>query len=382
MADEQHRWLDRETAERLLSGEPPEAVDGAARGEAERLAAALRALAAATPPTSDELPGEAAAMAAFRKARAERADSAAAPAADGGRAGAEVADAGLVRIGTSRRSGSGGVRRPRRVRPARLALAAVLAVGMAGGAALVAGTGALNAPFGNDEPQPGSSVSAAVTPPERPLVSPSPSDAAQGGSTLEGKPSGGDSGRDVAGDDPSRTPGSGDRGEREDSHGDSRGDSRREIAAACRDLRDGKRLDADRRRALRDAAGGSRVWKYCRGVLSGSGGRSGERHDEDTDRRHQDERSGNHDRKQDEDRKKDRKKDRNKAREKDRKKAREKDRKKAREKAGRNAGEQAGTLAERQVRGAGPADRGRSARSLAPLRPAVSHSVKISSPRV
>ncbi|MEU0248783.1 hypothetical protein ABZ192_31575 [Streptomyces sp. NPDC006235] len=370
MADEQHRWLDRETAERLLSGEPPEAVDGAARGEAERLAAALRALAAAPPPTSDELPGEAAAMAAFRKARAERADSAAAPAAGGGRAGAEVADAGLVRIGSPRGSGSGGVRRSRRARPARLALAAVLAVGMAGGAALAAGTGALNAPFGNDEPQPGSSVSAAVSPPERPLVSPSPSDAVQGGSTPEGKPSSGDSGRDVAGDDPSRKPGSGDRGEREDGNGDSRGDgngdNRREIAAACRDLRDGKRLDADRRRALRDAAGGSRVWKYCKGVLSGSGGRAETRHDEDRDRRDHNDRSGQHDRKQDE--------DRNKGREKDR------------EKAGRNAGEQAGQragkLAERQGGDAGAADRGRSARSLAPLRPAVSYSVKISSPRV
>ncbi|WP_086561248.1 hypothetical protein [Streptomyces africanus] len=351
MADEQHRWLDRETAERLLSGEPPEAVDGAARGEAERLAAALRALAAAPPPTSDELPGEAAAMAAFRKARAERADSAAAPAADGGRAGAEVADAGLVRIGTPRGSGSGGVRRPRRARPARLALAAVLAVGMAGGAALAAGTGALKAPFGNDEPQPGSSVSAAVTPPERPLVSPSPSDAVQGGSTPDGTPSGGAPGRGVAGDDPARKPGSGDQG-------DGSGESRREIASACRDLRDGKRLDADRRHALRDAAGGSRVGKYCKGVLSGSGGGSGQRHDQDTDRRDHDDRSGKHDRKHD--------------REQD--ETAKKDHKKSERKAGKRAGRQDG--------GAGAADRGRSTRSLAPLRPAVSYSVKISSPRV
>ncbi|MDQ0750851.1 hypothetical protein QF034_005082 [Streptomyces africanus] len=354
MADEQHRWLDRETAERLLSGEPPEAVDGAARGEAERLAAALRALAAAPAPTSDELPGEAAAMAAFRKARAERADTAAAPAADGGRAGSEAADAGLVRIGTPRGSGSGGVRRPRRARPARLALAAVLAVGMAGGAALVAGTGALKAPFGNDEPQPGSSVSAAVTPPERPLVSPSPSDAVQGGSTPDGTPSGGDPGRGVAGDGPAQQPGSGDRGER----GDSSADSRREIASACRDLRDGKRLDADRRHALRDAAGGSRVWKYCTGVLSGSGGGSGQRHDEDTERRDHDDTPGKHDREQD------RKQD----------EAAKKDRKKSERKAGKRA--------ERQGGDAGAADRGRSTRSLAPLRPAVSYSAKISSPRV
>ncbi|MGW0375501.1 hypothetical protein ACWDZW_42970, partial [Streptomyces coeruleorubidus] len=106
MADEQYWWLDRETAERLLSGEPPEAVDGAPPGEAERLAAALRALSASPPLTSDELPGEAAAMAAFRKARAERADTGAAPADDGGQARTGVADAGLVRIATQRGSGA------------------------------------------------------------------------------------------------------------------------------------------------------------------------------------------------------------------------------------------------------------------------------------
>lgn len=352
MADEQHRWLDRETAERLLNGEPPEAVDGAARGEAERLAAALRALSATPPPTSEELPGEAAAMAAFRKTRAERADTRAATAADGGRAVAEAADAGLVRIGTPRGSGSGEVRRPRRARPARLALAAVLAVGMAGGAALVAGTGALKAPFGNDEPRPGSSVSAAVTPPERPLVSPSPSDAVQGGSTPDDNPSGGDPGRDVAGDDPAPKPGSGDkddRGERGE-RGDSSGDSRRGIASACRDLRDGKRLDADRRRALRDAAGGSRVWKYCKGVLSGSGGRSADRRDEDTARRDRDDRSGKQDRKQDD--------------------------------AERKAERQAERRAERQDGDDAAADRGLSTRSLTPLRPAVSYSAKIAWPRV
>ncbi|MFF8232959.1 hypothetical protein [Streptomyces caelestis] len=341
MADEQYWWLDPETAERLLSGEPLEAAGGATPGEAERLAAALRALSAAPPPTSEELPGEAAAMAAFRKARAERADTGAAPAADGGQAGPGVTDAGLVRIGTPRGSGSGDVRRSRRTRPARLALAAVLAVGMVGGTALVAGTGALRAPFGNDDPHPGSSVSAAATPPERPLVSPSPSDSVQGGATPDDDPSGGgdDSGRDVAGDDPSPDPGSGDRGDRP-------GDSRRDIASACRDLRDGKRLDADRRRALRDAAGGSRVWKYCKGVLPGTGGRLGERQDEDTDRRDREGRSPKRDRKQDE------------------------------------AERKADKRAERQGGDDAAADRGRSTRSLAPLRPAVSYSVKISSPRV
>ncbi|MYS30821.1 hypothetical protein GTW38_28660, partial [Streptomyces sp. SID7804] len=71
MADEQNRWLDRGTAERLLSGEPPEAADPAARDQAERLAGTLRALSAPQPSADEELPGEAAALAAFRAARAE-----------------------------------------------------------------------------------------------------------------------------------------------------------------------------------------------------------------------------------------------------------------------------------------------------------------------
>ncbi|WP_052310340.1 hypothetical protein [Streptomyces viridochromogenes] len=127
MADEQYRWLDRETAERLLNGEPLEAVDGAAPERAERLARTLDALSASPPLTSEELPGEAAAMAAFRTARAERGDAEGARAGTGERTGRDIVDAGLVRIGTTRGSGSGDVRRPRWARPARLALAAVLA---------------------------------------------------------------------------------------------------------------------------------------------------------------------------------------------------------------------------------------------------------------
>ncbi|MFC9505304.1 hypothetical protein [Streptomyces sp. NPDC057002] len=363
MADEQYRWLDRETAERLLSGEPLEAVDGADRGQAERLARTLGALSASPPLTSEELPGEAAAMAAFRKVRAERADAAAALAASGatgGQAADEVVDAGLVRIGTSRGSGSGDVRRPRWARPARLALAAVLAVGMVGGIAVAAGTGVLT-PFGGDEPDPGASVSAAVSPPERPLESPSPSDEVQGGSTPDDVPSGpaaggaGGTGRGEAREDAAPKPGSGERGDRP-------GDSRRKIASACRDLRDGKRLDADRRRALRDAAGGTRVWKYCKGVLSTSGSRSTDRNDEDSGK------GGS--------RNEDRDKDRDGDRERDGKRDRKHD------KAERKADRQAGTRAEQRNADDDDADRGHSRQSLAPLRPAVSYSVKISWPRV
>ncbi|MER5830576.1 hypothetical protein ABT116_06990 [Streptomyces sp. NPDC002130] len=297
MADEQYRWLDRETAERLLSGEPPGAVEGAGREQAEHLARTLGALSAAPPLTSDELPGEAAAVAAFRKVRAERADPAAARTDTGGQAAARVADAGLVRIGTPGDDGTGTVRPPRWARPVRLALAAALAVGMAGGVALAAGTGVLRAPFGGDEPQPGASVSAPVTHPERPLVSPSPSDAVQGGSTPDDAPS---PGRDEQGDDAAPAP---------DDKKDSSGDHRSEITAACRDLRDGKRPDPDRRRALRDAAGDLRVWKFCKGLLSSAGPRSKERrHDDRADQGHH--RGKGEDRDLQQDRKHDHKQDR------------------------------------------------------------------------
>ncbi|MBR8643433.1 hypothetical protein KEF29_38975 [Streptomyces tuirus] len=221
----------------------------------------------------------------------------------------------------------------------------MLAVGMAGGVTVAAGTGVLKAPFGSDEPNPGASVSAAVTPPDRPLMSPSPSDAVQGGSTPDGAPSGtstggaGDSGRTGAGDDTAPKPGPRDKG-------DGSGDSRKKIASACRDLREGKRLDADRRRALRDAAGGSQVWTYCKDVLTGVAGRSTERNDEDADQGEREGRARKHDSKQ--------------------------------ERAERKAEKRA----ERRGDDDDDADRSRSTRSLKPLRPAVSQAVEISGPRV
>ncbi|MYR62806.1 extensin, partial [Streptomyces sp. SID625] len=71
MADEQYRWLDSDSAERLLRGEPLDTVDVTVRDQAERLARALDALAAESvvhpAQAPAELPGEAAALAAFRK---------------------------------------------------------------------------------------------------------------------------------------------------------------------------------------------------------------------------------------------------------------------------------------------------------------------------
>ncbi|WP_328873415.1 hypothetical protein OHT76_26895 [Streptomyces sp. NBC_00287] len=253
MADEQYRWLDPKTAERLLSGEPLEAVDAADREQAERLAKTLEALTVEPPPISAELPGEDAALAAFRAARTERAD---APATLGHRSRPHSSDAGLVRLGTPPR----GDRRPRWVRPVRLGLAAALAVGMVGGVAVAAGTGVLPTPFDGGEPEPAASVSAAV-PPKRPLVSPSPDDAVEGESVPDSESTA--PVPDASRETPDATP----------EHGDPAGGWwNGNVTSACRDMRDGKRLVDDARRALEGAAGGhKRVETYCAGLLGDFG---------------------------------------------------------------------------------------------------------------
>ncbi|MFI9342948.1 hypothetical protein ACIG0D_16945 [Streptomyces sp. NPDC052773] len=267
MADEQYRWLDRETAERLLRGESPDAVGADARDQAERLAEALGALAARPPLTSEELPGEAAALAAFRKARAER-DEHHAALADPVRT--RPSAAGLFRMGARAHGRTTASGRPRRGRPLRLALAATLAVGMVGGVAFAAGTGVLPTPFDGTEPRPAASVSAAATP-DRPLLTPTP-DGTHGGAGTAGPGATGrepgargtETGRD--GEDRA-TPSGGPGGS---------GRSWNEIASACRAVRDGRGLDADRRRALEGAAGGSsRVGRYCENVLRDTGAASG-----------------------------------------------------------------------------------------------------------
>ncbi|WP_369248759.1 hypothetical protein [Streptomyces sp. R41] len=275
MADEQYRWLDRDAAERLLRGEPLEAVDADTREQADRLADALGALAAEPALSSAELPGEAAALAAFRKARTDGNGDV----AQVGRRGlahpaAHASDAGLVRLGHA----AGSRRRARWGRPTRFGLAAALAAGMLGGVAVAAGTGALPTPFSNERPAPAASVTAAGTP-DRPLVSPSPGASGNGGSqapTPDGTTSGpsgeGSSNDEAAGGAASGQP-------RSDSTGKS-GSTRewwRRTRSSCRDVLDGKDLDAGRRRALEDAAGGSgRVRTYCTGILGRLDGSSGE----------------------------------------------------------------------------------------------------------
>ncbi|HEY8983039.1 MAG TPA: hypothetical protein VIU15_26105, partial [Streptomyces sp.] len=155
MADEQYRWLDPETAERLLNGESPDTVEPAHRERAARLTHALNSLTPAHPAIADdgELPGEAAALAAFRKVRAERVGAALVGA---GSVGDVVEVDEVVRLGVPD-APTGGSRR-RRV--SRFALAAVLVLGVAGGAAVVAGMGSGS----GNAPGSGATVSAAATP--------------------------------------------------------------------------------------------------------------------------------------------------------------------------------------------------------------------------
>ncbi|MFF5483353.1 hypothetical protein ACFY5C_39390 [Streptomyces sp. NPDC012935] len=307
MADEQYRWLDRETAERLLRGESLEAVEPVDRDQAERLAKTLEALTAEPPLSSAELPGEAAALAAFRAARAGRLTGSAnvvhgpASGASEGCADPEAGfgDVGLVRIGGA----DNGVRRPRWARPVRLGLAAALAVGMVGGVAVAAGTGVLTSPFVGDEGgRPAATVSAPV-PPERPLLSPSPEGGVRGGPTPDDD--------SQAPTDPGATEGAEpggpapDRGSAPDRDKAARG-WWKVATAYCRDLHDGKELSKDRRRALESAAGGSeRVRKYCKGVLKavsdGTWGKSGGGKDTDRDRDRDGERDRNRDRDSDDD---------------------------------------------------------------------------------
>ncbi|QQM41230.1 hypothetical protein [Streptomyces liliifuscus] len=298
MADEQYRWLDRDTAERLLRGEPLDAVDADSRDQADRLTEALEALdalgtqAAESTPADAELPGEAAALAAFRKARTgkngeqaslgprTRPRSAAAAAAASSAASQISSDAGLIHLGrpTAHRHAPS-----RWGRPVRYGLAAALAAGMIGGAAMAATSGVL--PFGGEEPEPGSSATVAVTP-DRPLVSPSP-EKKPGGGPDKPRPDGSAGGLTGKGSVPrGEARGGTDPGARPDS-GDDRREGRtgrgwRWLASVCRDFHDGKNLDSERRRGLEDAANGAeQVKRYCNGILKnwddrGSGdGRSG-----------------------------------------------------------------------------------------------------------
>ncbi|MFE1880381.1 hypothetical protein ACFW7O_11930, partial [Streptomyces diastatochromogenes] len=169
--------------------------------------------------------------------------------------------------------------RPRPPRGARRVPPADAAPGPAGrrgGVAVAAGSGVLPMPFHDDRPDPAASVSAAQSP-GQPHTSPTPqspqgilpsTDTPDGGTSGSLDPSGGATAPDQ-GADPGTTPGSA------DASGNP-GTWWQVASAACRDLKDGKELGSDRRRALEGLAGGSsRVTAYCKSVLAGQYGSGG-----------------------------------------------------------------------------------------------------------
>ncbi|GAA4903746.1 hypothetical protein ACFPM3_29220 [Streptomyces coeruleoprunus] len=282
MADDRNAWLDHEAAERLLRGEPVDATDDYARLQAERLAEALDAARTAheTAGPAGELPGEAAALVAFREARAARASGAVGTA---GTARATVgSDLGAVRIGSLRP-----VRWARPAlwaRPARWGLAVSLAGLAVGGVAVASGTGVLPA-FG-PEPAPSTSVSAPdqLSDPDAPTVAP-PGSALPTAPPHPGHPSPSLPGAQVP------APGTDGRGSQEpDRPGDNDGDEGQDrkltqapdgtwptaTVKACRDFRDGK-LDPVRQQQLAAVAKDGGVKKFCDQVLAGrqEGGSTG-----------------------------------------------------------------------------------------------------------
>ncbi|WP_019545471.1 hypothetical protein [Streptomyces sulphureus] len=268
MAD-RYGWLDGEAAERLLRGRPlPPASDspargaekGAGRGSEEERATdrharldavlddlAARQLRSSPRPGSGELPGETAAVEAFRSAQA-----------------------GLLR------SASTGTRNRGRVRGARWAVAGVplragFAVALAGcalgGVAVAAGTGVLPSPFGGEAPA--ASASPISSPDD--LRSPEPDEPAPGSTgSWEDEDGSRKPSRDEDKDGGSKSPGAEDDSEDGDGRkhldGSRHGTGHGKFAnALCEAYADGA-LSPKQRAKLEHAAGGrNAVRSFCSG---------------------------------------------------------------------------------------------------------------------
>ncbi|MCX5392736.1 hypothetical protein [Streptomyces sp. NBC_00094] len=284
MADERYQWLDQEAAERLLRGEPVDALDDPARSEARRLAEALdstrtRSVSQAALAARTELPGEAAALTAFREATAARAARATAVAA-GGTAHAELGRVRLAPVtAPARRWG----------RSVRYGLAAAVAAVTVGGVAVAAGTGML--PLTG--PEPASSVTAVDGPdpvasgssgirkdPEVPSRGPDGDDGSPGSSPSAPhssltSPSSTASPSVSSPPDIRPTP---DPGRTTPAPGGTKGgsDVKEKALKACQDYRAG-RLDAEGRRQLASTLrSGETLRRYCDRIVSGGTGGTGD----------------------------------------------------------------------------------------------------------
>ncbi|NXY98822.1 hypothetical protein HYE82_31475 [Streptomyces sp. BR123] len=300
MADERNRWLDRAAAERVLNGTTasPDA-DRRARDAEDRLRAALDMLVPPQAPAGTELPGEAAALAAFRAARAG-ADTADVPGSDA--AAGPVMDLGSV-IALPAPAPARAVAAFRPGRPVRFALAAALASVAVGGLAAAAGAGLLDrVTHTSAGPAPAATLSALETPAppsggvgptSAPQLRPDPFRSADGGTGAPATPDGSAAGTGPA--DGSR-PGSDFRfgGSADTSSGaasaGATGSAGKETLGGANELHNQDRatrlkavdlceayrsgsMNADRRdRLSRLAKGLSRIPQYCEELLDGTRG--------------------------------------------------------------------------------------------------------------
>ncbi|MBI0299404.1 hypothetical protein JBE04_34335 [Streptomyces sp. PRKS01-29] len=289
--DHRYSWLDDSAAERLLRGEPvegqPEAPDG--RGDqsyadAERLAAVLSAVAGAgrtaAPSDASVLPGEEAAVAAFRAARVEAA----------GAGAGSVAEMDMAR--RPQRIRRFRERQPRLRRPLRAGMVAVVAGCALSGFAVAAAAGVLPTPFGQSDHTPGPSVS---MPDGGPGGSARPEISEDGGTTTPDPSGSGDNDASDVGSngaqggtvpsDPDHD-GKGKNGRTNPSKG-KHGAPKWALAVCPRylaaELGTGEDLDKKSLKKLTKAAGGaSAIHGYCTQVLADDGTGSTPRSDEST----------------------------------------------------------------------------------------------------
>ncbi|MGR4883122.1 hypothetical protein ACIPUC_27455 [Streptomyces sp. LARHCF249] len=322
MADEHDRWLDSAAADRLLRGEPVEpvgpAADPRARREAARLRAALDSLAPAAP-AAGELPGEAAAMAAFRAAHGASAPSSSAPSFSAPPSSAPaLSSAALSPSATAARSGeplvalghAAGLRvpAPRRARAVRFGLAAALASVAVGGLAAAAGAGLLDqsrrdtagpgpamSVSADGDPAPGDGGGSTLAPQLRPTSRPDgtgptasagtslppgadgypvPGGGLLGGTSSGGSATGGAGTATKDGDTKDGTfrvdgtpDGSGDGSTTPDRDRDR--ENQRRAVDLCQDYRAGHLNDDRRERLSRLAKGLARIPYYCEALLDG-----------------------------------------------------------------------------------------------------------------
>lgn len=278
MADDRYNWLDKDAAEQLLRGEQVSAWRGDGAHELEQLLAAAAAVGAKAPEAAP-LPGEEAAVAAFRQA-AHR----------GARARGAAAGAGVTTL-----RATGAAEGTRLARPFRRGFAVALAACAIGGVAVAAGTGVLPTPFrgGGSAPEPASSVSAAKTP--GPLDTREPGAQTDGTTAQTPDPTSGGrttapGGTPTPGSSPGATQGPGTAtpgggaghgnnggGKGKPGHG---GKKQQLLLNLCQDYEAGKRgqMDRDTLRRLEAKAGGAdKVHAFCRAYLAHyqTGGGSG-----------------------------------------------------------------------------------------------------------